>query len=150
MRKIENSDDTRTYAAELEKNLTSKNFLYKNFALFACIMWSIGLNTKRMICFFLEAVMIAFILTYSWSLGIPNAESKTSFEAASAQQLVLRNTSGSSELPNELVSKIQFIVSDPHEVSIDIRAIAIATTDGFNVNTSLRNPFYAYTTINAP
>jgi hypothetical protein len=150
MRKIENSGDTSTYDTELEKNLTSKNLLRKNFALFASIMRSISVDIKRITCFFLEVVMIAFIFTYSWSLNAPNTESKTSFEAASGQHLVFRNTSGSSELPNELVSKIQLVVSDPHEVSIDVPAIAIATSDGFNVNTSLRNPFYAYTTINAP
>jgi hypothetical protein len=150
MRKIENSDNTSSCAAEFEKNMTSKNFLRKNFALFAYIMWAINVNTKRIICFFLEAVMVAFIFTYSWSSNTPNTESKTSFEAASAQHLVFRNTSGSSELPNELVSKIQFGISNPLEVSIDIDAIAFATFDGFKVNTSLRNPFYAYTTINAP
>ena len=150
MRKIENPDDTSPYAAEFEKNLTSKNFLRKLFALFVHIMLSIGANIKRVICFFLEAVMIAFIFTYSWSLNAPNTESKTSFEAASGQHFVFRNTSGASDLTNELVSKVQLIVSELHVVSIDVPGIAIATSDGFNINTSLRNPFYAYTTINAP
>jgi hypothetical protein len=150
MRKIENSDSTSTYAVELEKNLTSKNFLRELFALFVHVMWSLGTNIKRTICFFLEAVMLTLIFTYSWSFNAPNTESKASFEAASGQHFVFRNTSGASELTNELVSKIQLVVNDLHEVSIDIPGIAIATSDGFNVNASLRNPFYAYTTINAP
>src|SRR5688500_2580823 len=102
--------------------MTSKNFLRKNFALFAHLMWAINVMVKLVICFCLEAVMIAFIFTYSRSLNAPNTESKTSFEAATTHHVFFRNTSGSSELPNELVSKIQFGISNPHEVSIDIDA----------------------------
>ena len=113
-------------------------------------MWSTGVNKKRIICVFLEALMIAFVFTYSWSLDAPNRESKASIEAAPAQQLVLRNTSGASELPYEFASKIYFVLDHQHDFSIDLPAREISTSDGIKVNTSLRNPFYAHTTINAP
>ena len=67
-------------------------------------MWSIGVNMKRIICFFLEVLMIGFVFAYTWSLDAPNRESKASIEAAPTQQFVLRNTSGASELPYELAS----------------------------------------------
>jgi hypothetical protein len=113
-------------------------------------MWSTGVNRKRIICLFLEVLMIAFVFTYSWTLDAPNRESKASFEAATAQQIVLRNTSGASELRYESASKAYFTVNYNKDFLIELPAIEIAASDGFNVTTSLRNPFYAYTTINAP
>jgi len=113
-------------------------------------MWSTGVNTKRIICIFLEVLMIAFVFTYSWTLDAPNRESKASFEAATAQQIVLRNTSGASELPYEFASKAYFIVNDNKDFLIESPAIEIGASEGLNVTPSLRNPFYAYTTINAP
>lgn len=99
----------------------------------------------------MEAVMVAFIFTYSWSLDAPNNETKASFEATSAQQLVLRNSSGASELPYELASKVDFATNNHHDLQIDVPAIEVATSaDFFNVSTSLRNPFYAYVTTHAP
>lgn len=113
-------------------------------------MWLTGENMKRITCFFLEALMIAFVLTYSWSLDAPNRESKASFEAAPIQQFVLRNTSGASELPYDIDSKVSFDLNHNNDFSIDLPSLEIATYDGVKVNTSLRNPFYAYTTIHAP
>ena len=113
-------------------------------------MCSTGVNMKRTICFFLEALMIALVFTYSWTLDPPNRESKASLEAATAQQLVLRNTSGASELPYEFASKVYFAINHHGDFLIDLPATEIATSDGIEVSSALRNPFYAYTTINAP
>ncbi len=113
-------------------------------------MWSTGVNMKRFVCFFLEALMIVFVFTYSWTLDAPNRESKASFEAATAQQLILRNTSGASELPYEFASKVYFALNHHEDFLINLPANEIATSDGIEVSTALRNPFYAYTTINAP
>jgi hypothetical protein len=113
-------------------------------------MWSTGVNRKRVICFFLEALMVGFVFTYSWSLDAPNRESRASIQAAPTQQLVLRNTSGASELPYQLASKVYSVLNHHNDFSIDLPALEIATSDGLKVNPSLHNPFYAHTTINAP
>jgi hypothetical protein len=113
-------------------------------------MWLTGANNKRFICFTLEVLTVAFIFSYPWSLEAPNNESTPSFEAAPAQHLVFRNTSSSGEFPFELISKANFAVTPQHDLSLVIRSFEISTSDCFEVSTSLRNPFYAYTTINAP
>lgn len=114
-------------------------------------MSSTGENLKRIICFILEVIMAAHIFTYSLLLDGPDrSESKASFDAAPAQQLVLANASGSSKLSFESFSKVQLFATEICNLKIGVPLSSIATSEDTNFTASLRNPFYAYTTINAP
>ena len=106
-------------------------------------------KTRQLGGLLLEAVMLFFVFTYTWSESNfidQYTQGALNIRLAPVEQIAFRNT----EFLLRFISKIQISAGDFTTAVIGLVCLAIGDAKGFSINRSLYNTFYTHTTANAP
>ena len=107
-------------------------------------------KTRRVGKLMLDAIMLAFVLTFSWAdekVIDHNEKNKLTISASPLDQLAFRDLNSFS-VP--FLYKVQFANNESSDVVINYPSFETATRVAFLITSSLYNTFYTNTTINAP